>query len=307
MNRIVGRVEAKWGRLRRAPYVSTREYLRARAEGSDRIEGEYFSTLRLPGGVFKSTQAHRMDDALELLAKHLPSALGRPLRTLDVACSSGVSTLELHSRLEGAGFECETVGTDLVLEVLLVEDETGAGLLLDASGHPLRVELPHASLPWPPPRFDLAFRPLRVARATRYVWGTLAAARSALSGSTSGCRVTRVPLTTGAIDGVAGVSLEQESIDRPRVEGRFDVVRAANILNRDYFAEPDLQRMLARLVERVADGGLLLVLRTGAADRVNRGTLLRRTSGRPVVVERLNGGSEVESLALRSTADTSSR
>jgi len=237
-----------------------------------------------------------MDDAASLLVRHLARREAKALRVLDVACSSGVSTVELHDALQGAGFECETYGSDIVTAVSLVKDATGRALLFDGSRRVLRVDWRGASLPWPPMRSDFLFRPLQVAQAAWCLSMGVRDARRALNGVSAGYTVTPVPLTTAAAQGVSGLSLVQEGIEQPRIAGAFDVVRAANILNRDYFDTADLRRMIRAVLGRVTAGGLLLVLRSGK-DLVNRGTLFR--CGREIaVVERLNGGSEVEPLVI---------
>jgi hypothetical protein len=275
-------------------YPTTKEYLRSRETGDHELETRYLTTLRLPSGVFKSTSVHRMDDAADLLVRHVADRSTGALRVLDVACSSGVSTVELHEKLQHAGVVCETYGTDIVTDVSLVEAGDGLGVLLDSSAKVLRVEWRGNALPWPPVRSDILFHPLHVAQTALRLAKALRGLRQAFHGDAAGYRITRVPLTT-ATQG-AGVSLVQESIDEPRIGGAFDIVRAANILNHGYFEEADLRRMIRSILGRVTDGGLLLVLRTGM-DFVNRGTLFR--CAREVsVVDRLNGGSEVESLVL---------
>jgi SAM-dependent methyltransferase len=277
-------------------YPTTEEYLRSRETGDHELQARYLTTMRLRSGVFKSTNAHRMDDAADLVVRHIAGRSTGALRVLDVACSSGVSTVELHEKLQRAGFACETFGTDIVTDVSLIEDANGLGVLFDSSANVLRVEWRGTSLPWPPVRSDMLFRPLHVAKTAFRLRTALRGLRRALHGDTVGYRVTLVPLTTAAADGLSGVSLVQESIDEPRIVGPFDIVRAANILNHGYFDQAVLRRMMRAIVGRVADGGLLLVLRTGM-DFVNRGTLFR--CGREItVLERLNGGSEVESLVM---------
>jgi SAM-dependent methyltransferase len=236
-----------------------------------------------------------MDDAVELLARTTAKRSDRELRVLDVACSSGVATVELHEGLRHAGFNCETHGTDLLTEVELVEEAGKRGLVFDPEGNVLRIELGSDSMPWPPLRSDPILRPLRVARAAWYLGRALPRARRARRGEIDGYHVTRVPLTTAGAEGIRGLSFQQEDIHEPRVSGSFDLVRAANILNLGYFREADLQRMIRAILKRVAPRGFLLVLRTGP-DGVNRGTVYERSGDQLAVVEHLHGGSEVHGL-----------
>jgi hypothetical protein len=78
---------------------------------------------------------------------------------------------------------------------------------------------------------------------------------------------------------------------------RFDVVRAANILNRDYFDSESLRAMLINLRERLTPRGLLAIVST-EDDGANHGTIFRLGSdGALDVCERLGSGSQIEDLA----------
>jgi|HubBroStandDraft_1064217.scaffolds.fasta_scaffold19455_3 hypothetical protein len=281
--------------MRPREYVATRDYLRARETRDVPVESQYLEGIRILNGVFKTTSAHRLDDANERLLHHLVSKRERAVRVLDVACSSGLSTVELHDLLRSAGFDCETHGTDLLTELDLFQDARGRGVLVDAAGKILQVDLAGTAVPWPPRPSDLLFRPVTVARATAYALATrslLPTGSEVIRGGT----VVRVPLTTRAVDGVPGLAIHRESILEPRIPGVFDVIRAANILNLRYFSQPELIRMARALFDRLAPEGLLLVIRSGP-DGVNRGTLFRKTSARALaIVDRIHGGSEVESL-----------
>jgi chemotaxis methyl-accepting protein methylase len=78
----------------------------------------------------------------------------------------------------------------------------------------------------------------------------------------------------------------------------FDVVRAANILNRGYFDEGTLIAMLLNLRNRLRKGGLLVVCRTNDRNVNNGSILVLGEDGRLGRLARLNEGSEVEDLAL---------
>ena len=73
--------------------------------------------------------------------------------------------------------------------------------------------------------------------------------------------------------------------------GHFDLIRAANVLNRGYFDDATLIRMAGALLARLGEGGVLVAVRSDAATG-NHATLWRREGGRLVEVERLGTGSE---------------
>ena len=98
--------------LRRPPRVTVGRYLDAQRAGEVAVEDEFFWQLQLASGVFKATNRHRFDDTFDLLRRALPPAQTR-LRILDVACSSGISTVELHQALARPGLTIETVSRTL--------------------------------------------------------------------------------------------------------------------------------------------------------------------------------------------------
>src|SRR5258708_1177203 len=67
----------------------------------EEMEKRFFASIRLKNGTYKFTYSHRLDDLNELTNKFLPPA--RPLKVMDVAISSGISTLEGTQSLMKAG------------------------------------------------------------------------------------------------------------------------------------------------------------------------------------------------------------
>jgi len=78
----------------------------------------------------------------------------------------------------------------------------------------------------------------------------------------------------------------------------FDVVRAANILNRDYFDDATLKLMLGNLRLRLARNGLLVVCRTDNEGMNRASVFALRDCDHLEVVARLGAGSDIEDLAL---------
>ena len=86
----------------------------------------------------------------------------------------------------------------------------------------------------------------------------------------------------------------------PRFEGKFDFIRAANVLNLGYFNATTIQAGLANVLGYLSGpGAWLLVGRSGK--RGHDATLFRVSSdGRRLqIIERMGMGSEVEHLVLR--------
>ena len=82
---------------------------------------------------------------------------------------------------------------------------------------------------------------------------------------------------------------------------RFDLVRAANVLNRDYFDEADLGRAVASIKERMRGWGSVLMVARTLEDRSNYATIFRLNDKMDFeIVCRFGNGSEIENIALTS-------
>lgn len=276
--------------------ISVASYLAARASGDGETEDAFLWEIRLWSGVFKATRRHRFDDTFGLLLPHLPPPPAA-LRVLDVACSSGISTVELHRALLARGHAVDTTGTDLVTRVHHVAFDDRTAVLADADGHLLAAEIDGMVIDRLPSRAVRLHHPLRVRRA-RAVLRQYAGLPCDAAGRPTIGRVTEVPLITAEVDRLAGIRVIDEDLLQPTAAGPFDVIRAANILNRNYFPEPLLERMVATLVPRLAPGGLLFVTRTNAA-RQNNGTLWRRIPGGLQRLGQLGEGSEIAAVVER--------
>jgi chemotaxis methyl-accepting protein methylase len=277
--------------------IPVEEYLTARVQGRTEVERQFFSGLLLRNGVYRTTSAHRMDDLFpRILAR--AQDLERPLRVLDVACSAGIATVELHRFLAAAGVECETWGSDLLLRAPYARRQDGVGVLFDRDQQVLQIDMGGWATPWRWRPRDLAFRPVQSLRARRLMRDEIGSFRSALRGGVAGYRVSTVPLLALEAEGEPNIRFVEEDILSPAIEGRFSLIRVANLLNEDYFTRERIRLMAAALCDRLVEGGLLLVVRTLYAPAVNRATFFRRVKDGLAVVEHVNEGNEAaESIA----------
>src|SRR6185437_13948862 len=81
-------------------------------------EDAFFMSLRLPNGTHKTTCRNRLTDLDELVQGLLPRH--QTLEIMDVAISSGVSTVEWLDSLERAGITCHLVAGDAVMDACLI-------------------------------------------------------------------------------------------------------------------------------------------------------------------------------------------
>ncbi len=260
-----------------------------------RDEARFFGLLKTANNTFKRTEPCRLakiDAALvATLAAH-DSPLGD---VLDLGISSGVTTLELMEALRAAGHAVEVTGTDRSVRARLVTLPHGCRALVELDGHVLQYEV-----------FGRAVRPWE-RRLDR--WTGMAVLRSlverrlrepAMARAAAG-EGQEVALLSPRLRHAGAFRWHEDDITRrnPAFVARFDLVRAANLLNRHYFEPDALRDAVANTIAYLSgQGAWLLVLRThGASD--HRGTLFRMDEARRLsVVERHGPGSEVEDLIM---------
>jgi len=251
------------------------------AEPSPEIERRFFAKLRLPNGTWKTTYPNRLDDVNRELLELLPE--DRDLDLMDVAVSSGVSTLEWSDQLLANGVRHRIVAGDIDPEGRLVSRGGWFAVLFDGSGRePLLLEVGPLTLPVRSGR--------RLARLARPL---LTPILRAFSG-----RARPVSLVSAELRRRGEVEVVRDDVTVPgRFAASFDVIRAANLVQPAYFDERTLRTIVANLRSRLRDGGLLVICRTGE-DGLNRATIFRLSGARFSPLASLNGGAEIERLVL---------
>ena len=248
-------------------------------------EAAFFGGIRLANGTFKTTSEHRLDDLNALVASVIPER--RPLRVKDVGISSGVTTVEWAEQLIAAGIDIEMTGTDLSLEARIADVGKGIRVLFDAHGVVLQTDLWGYGIP----------REMR--RSERLLFGAI------IDQATR--RARRLPyesvrLVSPRLLKRPDVEIFEEDLLNLGTERKWDVVRAANILNLAYFPTDTLRKMIAGITSSLAKDGVLAVCRTDSTG-TNNATVFRLEGAGYEVVGRLGTGSEVEDLALDRPGD----
>jgi hypothetical protein len=261
-----------------------REVYDENAHPSEETEELFFTRIRLPNGVYKTTEAHRLDDLNQLVTRLLPAE--RPLALMDVGISSGITTLDWSEQLTGAGVAHQIVAGDshtggewlsLGWTDLLFDRDRRDLLYADLFGFGLNVSSDsiHSAL---------VARALKLlARLSRFLRPELR----------------YVELVSPRLRDCRAITVVEDDIfnRRPEMTGRFHALRAANILNRGYFDDPHLREAVANLQDRLRQGGLFIVCRT-RPDGTNHGTVFQLARGRSAAVARIGDGSEIEDLIL---------
>jgi hypothetical protein len=253
-------------------------------EGADptpEVERRFFAKVRLPNGTWKTTYPNRLDDLNQSLLEFLPAE--GVLEIMDVAVSSGVSTIEWSDQLLANGVRHRLVAGDLDPDGRLLSWGGCFAVLFDGSGRePLLLEVGPLALPV---RSDRRFAKLARPLLTRIFRALGTGARP-------------VSLVSPRLRRRSEIEVVRDDIVVPgRFPQRFDVVRVANLMQRAYFDEPTLGTIAVNLRERLRDGGVLVVCRT-AEDNVNQASILRRRGDSFSREASVNGGSEVEELLL---------
>ncbi|MGH8217523.1 MAG: hypothetical protein ACREUT_02980 [Steroidobacteraceae bacterium] len=265
-------------------------------------EDAFFRSLRLPNGTHKTTCRRRLTDLDQLVQGLLPRH--RPLEIMDVAISSGVSTVEWLDSLARAGIPCHLVAGDAVMDACVISlagwlkalvDRTGRLLQLDIAGHAVRL---------PPPRrrdrvryFPLLLLMSRIAQANAPRVRSCCGSGQGVHGPLLALRPLKLLSPSLAATG-RFAAVEDDILRDRHFPHRFDVLRAANILNHGYFDRKTLQKMLANLRRRLRPSGLLIVCRS-MPEGTNHGSVFRLgEQGRFSLIAKLNDGSEITDLVL---------
>jgi hypothetical protein len=284
---------------------TTRQVFRGDAgnDQQDVLEQQFFGRVVLPNGTVKSTNANRMNDLNAAGLPYLEKLAARPLRIMDVGISSGVSTVEWYEQLSRAGVRCEITATDLTVHASLLTLGSGFAALIDRHRNILHLDILGRGAPPSAKGLQGIFAATirLVFRAAMAVDGGLAPLQGQTQESANGMllKCEPVALLTRKMTQQSSLQVVEDDLqgsERPEFADAFEVVRAANILNRAYFTDATLIRMLGKLTKRLKRDGVLILCRTND-DGINNGTIFRQVEGcKFQVLTRLGSGSEIEDL-----------
>jgi hypothetical protein len=284
---------------------TTHQVFRGNATGQqqDLLEREFFGRVVLPNGTVKSTNANRMNDLNAAALPYVQQLVERPAQIMDVGISSGVSTVEWYEQLSGAGVVCEMLATDLTIYASLLTLGSSFGAVIDRHRNILHLDILGRGAPPSATGVQGIFAAaVRLAfRAAMAVDRSLPPLRGQTQEAATGMllRCEPVSLLTKKMTQQNALQVIEDDLvagDKPEFKHAFHVIRAANILNRAYFADATLVQMLKKLGNRLKPSGVLIVCRTND-EGVNHGTIFRQVEGGKFqVLTRIGNGSEVEAL-----------
>lgn len=260
---------------------------------SPAVEDRFFGRLKTGNATFKRTGHGRLDRVNDGLIDAFSRAGAQVSTVLDIGISSGVTTIELADALRAAGHDVQVTGTDRSLIAHMVELSRFVRVLAEPNGHVLQYDLCGLAIkPWRR-RLDYVNGMVAVRAVLHRLLDARVRARLAVDEGKA------LPLVTPRLRLGRDIDLLENDITRtcPALIGRFDLVRAANILNRHYFREEQLLRAAANVRNYLhGPGAWLLLVRTNEGDSHDGSLLRMEPDGRLKLIRRYGAGSEVESL-----------
>lgn len=277
------------------------------ADEQHSLERAFFGHIRLPNGTTKTTYAQRLEDFSALCNAELrPRA--QAFRLLDVGVSSGITTLEWMRSMESQKIKYQLDAIDICLDAKLVSVASFFHILLDSQARPLQFEV----LGWVTSAdygHDARSRLKRAAiiPALRGMYRTLTAP-IATHLRTHNRRDTReigpyrirsLKLVTRALGERKDLRLfEMDARDVDELQDKYDLIRAANVLNKAYFPTPVLRTIVYKLLGQLNPGGRLAVVRTSSRGTNNGSIYASDDSGMIVKIGQLGEGAEIDDLVL---------
>ncbi len=263
-------------------------------------ETAFFAALKMRNGTFKLTQTARFAELEEVFSEKIGERASTIRNVLDIGASSGITTVEFAQYLRGLGVDAKLTATDLFITAHIVDIAPALRVLAEPDGRLLQYDIGGLAIrPWIR-RLDyvtLAFVPRILARKVLQP-----RVRAAIDSG----RSKPVQLVSPRLAESDNVDMVEDNImiRSSAFTNRFDLVRAANLLNRNYFSADDLRRAIANIRSYLrGPGALFIVARTRPGD-INAGTLFELDpAGDFCVLEQVGGGSEIENLVLGTNAD----
>lgn len=256
-----------------------------------RQETSFFQSVCLPNGTRKTTSPSRLGDVDDVVCEQLKNR--EMVHLLDVGISSGVTTIELLSCLAIRGIHASGIGVDICVRGFLCS-WLGIDVLYDAAGNVLQLATPFFAR-GRPHRSQGSFQSNVLGRVLGFFESPLLK------------KWMMHPQRSRPIDLVSPRLLERRDfkivehdvmVPMPEWDRSFDLIRAANVLNLDYFSPPQIRAMIGNMTSWLKNGGYFAVCRTNTQDGRNHGSLYRKQEVPSILqhVHRFGQGSEIDSL-----------
>jgi hypothetical protein len=261
-------------------------------------EARFFASLKLSNGTFKTIYEHRMDDLNDFIIDRWKEECFRPLEVMDVGASSGIATVEWLASLRAVGFDVHMTATDIAISALLVQLRPWFAVLITQQSHILQHIV-----------FGLTIRPWsrRLDYLTGYILLSQLANRLAVrwlakhDWQQDARRVQLLSQRALMKDDIMWENDDVLAANPALFIGRFDAIRAANILNPEYFGSAEIRRAVLNLKVRLRGPGSFLIVNKTHKDGSNHATLFRLDERSDFRVHSKFGyGSEIDDIVTTS-------
>lgn len=232
-----------------------------------------------------------MDDLNASVIDHWRDAGFRPEFVMDVGVSSRITTAEWLDALVEAGLSVRMTGTDVALWARVVRIRPGLSVL-EADGHVLLYILLGVPIrPWHGRLDYLTGYGVVIGLLNRFV-----APRANEAAGGEPLLLLSPEVRDAPIEWVED---DVFAANPPQLIGRFDAIRAANLLNREYFDAHQIRKAASNLKARLAGPGSRFVVNRTEPDGRNHATMFCLDEACSFEVEaRFGNGSEVEEIVL---------
>jgi hypothetical protein len=277
--------------------LTARQYFALPAESvSPAIEAAFYGSLKMRNNTFKLTSASRFAELERKLAPVFERRASAIREVLDIGVSAGVTTVELAEFLQSNGSTARITATDLFIDAHILQVYPGIVVFADSTGWPLQYEIMGTAIrPWIRrlDYFTLMFVPRKLfLEKMRRRAGALISDRQGRP----------VRMISRALDSRRDIEFVQNNVleNAPDLRTRFDFVRAANVLNSNYFNKAELNTALGNIKTYLrGPGSLVLITRTNRTNE-NAGSLFEyHADGSLQVLSRIGAGSEIETLVTQ--------
>lgn len=234
-----------------------------------------YSNIITSNSTLKTTRAGRFKELDEWFSDYLKSVDS----IHDVAVSNGITTLELYKLLLNSGKSVEMFYSDKFGKCTLVKNLLST-YIFDANGKLMHVYLGCIYI-------DNKVSSLFFISKLLYYFFPREIKNSKKQKSVSLFHK-KVLENSGRLKEI------DYDIFNTTLPNKFNAVRAMNILNKAYFKETEILIAIKNLILSITEGGLLLIGRT--QNTINHAGLYKKTSGKFVLIDSFNEGSEIHYL-----------
>ena len=270
----------------------------------------------LIGGTYKMTKKNRfsqINHQIISVIKRYYNTINEKISIHDLAVSNGITSIEFFDDLRATGINIDFLSSDYFTHIYIIRLKGQKWqTVLDSNFNLLQYFGYGFVLSEPESKFDVINRLLLRILNKHLLLKAQNLIRQVLTDTdeyqhveikTSQGDIIRVPLVhpncINKIDTHENFLFKRHDLFSETKE-KFDVIRAMNILNIGYFPEEMLKQAARSIFQSFREKGVFIVGRShDESDGITRCSIFEKTGNQFVVIEDINGGSEIRELLLR--------